>query len=551
MKFPLDRRQFLSGAALFATGCVSGARGLLRGEDCDLVLRGGSVVDGSGAAAFVADVAVRGDRIVAIGDCSGVRARRVLDVSGSCVTPGFVDIHTHSDRSILRYPGAESRVRQGVTTEITGNCGSSAAPVDAKPMDGDQGTPPPWTDLNSYAEAWAAARPALNQALLVGQGTLRSTVLGDVDRRATAEELDAMAVRLRKALRQGAVGMSTGLEYVPGIYAPAEEIEFLARVVAEAGGLYASHMRSEEAELLAAVDEAIAVGRRSGVRVQISHLKACGKPNWPLLEEAIARIERARAEGIDVLADTYPYTAYSTTLTILLEPWSREGGSEAIVARLRDPVARARMAREVVPHVASDPGDFGLVVIASVAAAEHENCVGRSIAEIAAAWHVEPAEAYLRLLEASGADVGFIGHGIASEGVERVLAHPLVMVGSDGRSMAAVGRQIDRPHPRSYGTFARVLGKYCRDSGLFDLPTAVEKMTSMPAARVHLIDRGVVRIGAFADLVVFDAATIADRATYDEPQLHPVGIAHVFVNGEAVVEDGRGTAARPGRLLRA
>ena len=540
----LDRRRFLlTAVGAAAAACASRPANLRRGQPCDLLLRGGRVFDGLGGAPFEADVAVRGTRIVGIGAYDAEDAHACLDVAGLCVAPGFVDIHTHSDRSILRFPGAESRVRQGVTTEITGNCGSSAAPR------GPEDQSVAWQDVRSYGVAWAAAAPAINHALLVGHGTLRSIVLGDVDRRATAEEQARMAQLLDDALQQGAVGMSTGLEYVPGIYAPAEEIEALARVVARHGGLYASHMRSEEEALLGAVDEVLAVGRRTGVRVQVSHLKACGRVNWPLLAEAIARIERARAEGVDVMADAYPYTAYSTTLTILLEPWSREGGAQAVVARLRDPAQRARMRAEVVPHVASDPGGFELVVISSVENAAHEACVGRSITEIAAMWRVEPADAFLRLLEENGADVGFIGHGIAAEGVDRVLAHPLVMVGSDGRTMAPVGRQVDRPHPRSYGSFPRVLGLYCRDQGLFDLPTAIAKMTSMPAARVRLRDRGRIAVGCHADLVAFDAATVRDGATFADPQRYPEGMPHVVVNGQVVVRDGADAGARPGAWL--
>ncbi len=541
-----DRRRFLLAAAgAAATACAGTARrgNLQRGEPCDLLLRGGRVFDGTGAPPFWADLAVRERRIVGIGDYAPRDARDTLDLDGLCVAPGFVDIHTHSDRSILRFPGAESRVRQGVTTEITGNCGSSAAPR------GPDDASAPWTDVRSYAQTLQAANPAIHHAMLVGHGTLRSIVLGDVDRRATAAELDRMAELLDTALRQGAIGMSTGLEYVPGLYAPADEIERLARVVARHGGLYASHMRSEEEALLAAIDETLAVGRRTGVRVQVSHLKACGRSNWPLLAAAIERLEQARRDGVDVMADAYPYTAYSTTLTILLEPWSREGGAEAVVARLRDPDQRARMRAEVVPHVASDPGGFELVVIASVANDAHQACVGRNLVEIAAMWRIEPADAFLRLLEENGADVGFIGHGIAADGVDRVLAHPLVMVGSDGRTMAPVGRQLERPHPRSYGSFPRVLGLYCREQGLFDLPTAIAKMTAMPAARARLRDRGRIAVGAFADLVAFDAATVRDGATFASPQEYPLGIPHVVVDGSPVVRDGVDTGARPGRWL--
>lgn len=547
----IDRRGFLqvtaATAGLAATACSS-----LRGSrEFDLVLAGGHVIDGTGAPGFTADVALRGQRIAEIGTIDARRATRVIDVRGSCVAPGFVDIHTHSDRSIFEWPSAESRIRQGCTTEITGNCGSSAAPREAKESDEeDKGPHPTWTDVRSYVAAWRANGAALNHAMLVGHGTLRRTVIGDIDRAATPNELARMIELLESALEEGAIGLSTGLEYVPGIYTPAAEIEELARVVARRGGLYASHMRSEEEHLLDAVRETIEVGRKTGVRVQVSHLKAAGRPHWPAQSKAIELIERARAEGLDVMADAYPYTAYSTTLTILLEPWSREGGGTAILARLADPASRARMQREIGPHVARDPGDYDGIVISSVGAPIQQECVGKSLTEIARLWNVEPAEAYLRLLEVSKTEVGYVGHAMSDENVERVLAHPLVMIGSDGRSMAPTGRALDdKPHPRSYGTFPRVLGYYCRDRKLFDLPTAVRKMTSMPAERARLADRGRIAVGYAADMVVFDADRVGDGATFDEPQRFPHGIAHVFVNGQAVVEAEQVTAARPGRWL--
>jgi N-acyl-D-amino-acid deacylase len=546
-----DRRLFLragaAAAGLAATSCSA-----LRGSrPFDVVLAGGKVVDGTGAPMFTTDVGLRGDRIAAIGSVDPRDAALVLDVRGLCVAPGFIDIHTHSDRSIFEWPQADSRIRQGCTTEITGNCGGSAAPRDPKePEEEDKGPRANWTDVRSYIGAWRANGAALNHAMLIGHGTLRRAVMGDVDRAATKSELADMVRRLELALDQGGLGLSTGLEYVPGIYTPAAEIEELARVVARRGGLYASHMRSEEEHLLDAVREILAVGRKTGVRVQVSHLKACGKPNWGSQEAAIALIEAARAEGLDVMADAYPYTAYSTTLTILLEPWSREGGADAIVARLKDPAQRARMRTEIGPHVQRDPGDYDAIVISSVSSPEQQVCVGKNLVEIAHLWSVEPAEAYLRLLEGSKADVGYVGHAMSEANVERVLAHPLVMIGSDGRSMAPTGRALDdKPHPRSYGTFPRVLGYYCRERQLFDLPTAVRKMTSMPAERAKLADRGRIAVGTAADLVVFDAATVGDGATFDDPQRYPHGIVHVLVNGEPVVRDDRVTGARPGHWL--
>ncbi len=548
-----DRRQFLGAGAASIAGVALPSCATLRSErEFDLVLSGGRIVDGDGGAAFDADVGLRGDTIVAIGALDRRRASRVLDITGLCLAPGFVDIHTHSDRSIFEWPQADSRIRQGCTTEITGNCGGSAAPRDAARSDDEGGPTAEWTDVTSYAKAWDANDAALNQALLIGHGTLRSAVLGDVDRAATSEELAEMVRRLELALTQGAIGLSTGLEYVPGIYTPPAEIVELARVVARHGGLYASHIRSEEEHLLDAIGEVIDVARRTGVRTQISHLKACGRGNWSAQDPAIELIERARGEGLDVMADAYPYTAYSTGLSILLEPWSREGGAAAILARLRDPEQRARMLLEVAPHVARDPGGFELIVIASVEGAALQACVGKDMAEIARAWNVEPAEAFLRMLEGSAADVGYVGHGMSERNVERVLAQPFVMVGSDGRAMAPSGRALEnRPHPRSYGTFPRVLAHYCRERGLFDLPTAVRKMTSMPADRAGLVGRGRIARGAKADLVAFDFERVRDGATFDAPQSFPDGIVHVFVNGVAVVANEATTGARPGRLLRA
>lgn len=552
----LTRRALLRIGGAAAGTLLVPACGARRAGEFDLILAGGTVIDGTGAPPFLADVGVHDGHIVRIGDL-GARsmrsnAKRVLDARGLTVAPGFVDIHTHSDRSIFEWPDAESRVRQGCTTEVTGNCGSSAAPRDASaPKDEDEAAfDARWSDFASYAGAWRSNGSALNQGMLVGHGTLRRGVLGDVDRAATPAELAEMERRLEVALNQGALGLSSGLEYVPGIYTLPAELHALARVVARFGALYATHMRTEEEELLEAIDEALLTGHESGARLQISHLKAAGRLNWGLQAEAIDRIERARAAGVDVMVDAYPYTAYSTTLTILLEPWSREGGADLIVARLADPALRARIVREVEQRIVRELGGFELAVLSSVGTPELQSFVGRSVADIASEWRVSHGEAFARLLERGRADISYVGHGMSEENVAQVLAHPLVMIGSDGRSMAPTGRaRDDRPHPRSYGTFPRVLGHYCRERGLFDLATAVRKMTAMPAERAGFTDRGRIAEGLAADLVVFDAATIADTATFDDPQRYPVGIAHVLVNGALVVEAGEPTGLRPGRWL--
>jgi N-acyl-D-amino-acid deacylase len=554
----VDRRRFLRAGGAGLAG-LAAAR-LPRVEAAppfDLLLAGGTVLDGTGAPAFPADVAIAGDRIAAVGAIAPGQARRVLHVRGLHVCPGFVDIHSHSDSSILSYPGAESRVRQGVTTEVTGNCGSSAAPLGGVGVEqrrkewAEDGVEADWSDVASYCARLEKQRFAVNQALLLGQGTLRENAIGMADRPLTEDELAQVLRAVEEGMDQGAFGLSTGLEYTPGRYTPTDEIVAMARVVARRGGFYATHSRNEEAMLLEAVDEAVEIGRRAALRVQISHLKAAGRRNWPKQQAALDLIEAARSGGVEVLADAYPYTAYSTGLSIFLEAADLEGGTAAILGRLRDPQARARIRKALPERMASEPGDWTLVVLSSVKTEANRWAVGQNLAQVAERWGVEPAEALLRLLDEDETAVSYVGHGMSPENVERVLAHPLVMIGSDGYSMAPVGRAaLTRPHPRSYGAYPRVLGHYARERKLFDLPTAVRKMTSMPADQAGIPDRGRIARGKCADLVCFDAARVADGNSFEEPHRYPTGIPHVLVNGTLVVEDGRPTGARPGRVLR-
>jgi N-acyl-D-amino-acid deacylase len=350
---------------------------------------------------------------------------------------------------------------------------------------------------------------------------------------------------------QGAWGLSTGLEYTPGRFTPTAEIVAMARVVARRGGFYASHIRNEERLLLEAVDEAIRIGRQAGVRVEISHVKASGRGNWPKQVASLALIESARRDGVEVLGDAYPYTAYSTGLTVTFPSWALDGGTEAVLARLKGP-DRERIRREVDDYVRNgDPGDYELIVIAGVRSETNRRLVGQNLAAVAATWSVDPAEALLRLVQEEETAVSYVGHGMSPENVERVLRHPLVMIGSDGHAMAPRGKAAQgRPHPRSYGTCARVLGFYALERQLFDLPTAVRKMTSLPADQIGLPDRGRIARGKKADLVAFDERTIKDTASFESPHRYPVGIEWVAVNGSFVVEKGAPTSARPGRVLR-
>ncbi len=559
MPRPITRRGFLRATSSAALGLgAAPLAAIIPIPTFDLVVRGGEVIDGTGGPPWSADLGIVGDTIVALTGIAPEQGRRVLDARGRIVCPGFIDIHSHSDDSIVRYPRAQSRALQGITTEVTGNCGYSAAPLGGA-AEADRrrafsetfGLEAGWTDVASYFGELERLEPTVNQALLLGQGSLRENLIGGDDRALSKAEMEALLRSVETGLDQGAFGLSTGLEYAPGIFTPTEEIVAMARVVARRGGLYASHIRNEVATVLDAVSEAIEIGRRAGVRVEVSHLKAVGSPNWGKQEAALELIESARSSGIDVLADAYPYTAYSTTLTVLTPPWARDGGRTALLERLRDPEQSARIRDAVARTVREDPGGFSLIVISAVKSERNRELVGLHLAEIAERWSTRPVDALIRLLIEEEGNVSYVGHGMSEANVERVLAHPLVMVGSDGAAMAPEGpASTTRPHPRSYGTCARVLGLYCRERRLLDLPTAIRKMTSMPADQLSLADRGRIARGKKADLVIFDAAEVRDLATFEEPHRYPAGIPHVVVNGVVVVEDHRHTGARPGRVLR-
>lgn len=555
----LTRRKFVQEVAAGAFGVAAFPHLQLQATPSfDLVIRGSTILDGTGAPAWTADIGILGDMIAALGSISPEQGKRTIDASGLHAAPGFIDIHTHSDSRIFRYPTADSRVRQGVTTEVTGNCGGSAAPIDGARADErranlsrDLDRPVSWSSVRSYLEALQANGLSINHALLLGQGTLRSNAIGLVDRRLTEAELKGVLRAVEQGLDEGAFGLSTGLEYTPGRYTPTEEITAMARIVARAGGVYTSHIRNEEARLLESVNEAISIGRQAGVRVEVSHLKAAGRPNWAMQAAAIDLIESARRQGVEVLADAYPYTAYSTGLSIFVSDWALDGGWPALSARLKNGTDRARIRTEMRDRIRNEPGDYELIVISSVDSEADREFVGQNVAGIANTWRVEPVDAILRLLEQNEGDVGYIGHAMSPENVALVLRHPLVMIGSDGYSMAPEGPAArTRPHPRSYGTFPRVLGYYTREQHLFDLPTAVRKMTSMPADQAGLRDRGRIARGKKADLVLFDANAIRDQATFDDPHRYPTGVPFVIVNGRLVVDEGRHTGAKPGQVLR-
>jgi N-acyl-D-amino-acid deacylase len=535
----------------------------------DLKIEGAQVFDGTGAPGARTDVGVGDEHIVAVGDLSREHAGRSLNASGKALAPGFIDMHSHSDWRLWENRRAESKIRQGVTTEVVGNCGFSPAPVAPEFLDELRGfalhVPAGmefgWRSFGAYLDAFDADGLALNVAHLVGHGTLRIAAMGFARRVPTAPELGRMQSLLAAAMDDGAFGLSTGLIYAPGSYAETAEIVEVARAAARRRGFYASHMRGEGGSLLAAVTEAITVGREAQMPVQISHLKAAGRPNWGKVADALGLIDAARAEGLDVLADAYPYTASSTSLRTLLPDWALEGGVAAMLKRLHDSGGRARIREAITStRTGGPPGAprgesmalrVGWDNIMLVATQARRDAEGRRLSEVAAARKREPADALLDLLVDEKGRGGVILFQMDEGDFRQALAHPAVMVGSDGSALAPTGPMAaSKPHPRSYGTFPRVLGKYAREERTVTLPQAVHKMTGLPARRLGLRDRGVIRVGARADLVVFDPRGVIDVATFDDPHRYPAGIEHVLVNGRFVIKDGEHTGNLPGRVLR-
>jgi N-acyl-D-amino-acid deacylase len=522
----------------------------------DICLKGGRIVDGTGSPWFRGDLVVEDGTIVAV-DATEVPADTVVDIEGSIVAPGFIDVHTHSDFTLPANRDAHSKVRQGVTLEVVGNCGTSAAPrygqgeravaegFESRGL-GDVVDPTAWTTVSDYLEFLEVDGVSLNVATLVGHVNARVAAMGYDDREPTSDELDRMVSIVDAAMSEGAVGLSTGLIYPPGAYADTDEIATLAEVVADHGGFYATHVRDEGDDLLAAVEEALEIGRQADVPVQLSHHKAMRPDNWGAVRYTLRKLELARQrEGIEVQADQYPYTASSTSLGALLPQWAHEGGTEELLARLEDESARSRMADELPDRV----GSWDDVLVTNVQAPELEGYQGKTIAEITAEREGDPApETVVMDLVLQDRDrIRHVNFAMDDADVETVMQHPLTMVASDGNSLATEGPLGEGvPHPRNYGTFPHVLGTYTRDRGVLDLETAVHKMTGLPAARLGLDDRGLLKPGMKADVTVFDPDRIGQGGDFVTPAVYPDGIEQVLVNGRFVVRDGEHTGNRPG-----
>ncbi|MEX2047231.1 MAG: D-aminoacylase [Chloroflexota bacterium] len=517
----------------------------------DLLIRGGVVVDGTGAPGVRADVAVTEGRITDVGDVAGRRATRMIDARERVVAPGFIDIHSHSDNTVFVNDAFESALHMGVTLAVCGNCGGSSAPVSGLAADElDRALAALdarriWSTFAEYADACDDARPAINLCSFVGHGTLRKCVMGGAARAPSHDELGRMSALLARAMDEGAIGLASGLIYPPSAYGTTDELAALCAVVREKGGLYASHIRDEGERLLEAVEENLEIGRRSRVRVQLSHHKASGQKNWGRVKESTAKIEAAREAGLDVQADQYPYTASSTGLSATIPNWVHEGGRLAMCERLKDPAVRARIRDEYV----ETGRNWDRIVIAR--ARRRPEYSGRSVVDLAREAGKEPMEwACDALIEHDG-DVQIVHHSMSEDDVRFVMAKPYVAIGSDSSANAPYGPlSFGKPHPRSYGTFPRVLGRYVRDERVLTLEDAVRKMTSLTARHLRLADRGEIRVGAWADLVVFDPQRVNDTATYGDPHRYPEGIEHVVVNGGVALEAGETAPDRHGRFLR-
>jgi len=529
----------------------------------DLIVRNGRIIDGAGNPWFLADVGVKHGKILKIGDLKSEEAERVIDAEGSTVSPGFIDMHSHSDFAPLINPYMESKVRQGVTTEVIGNCGSSAAPLDdflrkeileTSPTLREANVKLDWFTMDEYMQRVERNGVSLNIAPLVGHGNVRALVLQFERRKPTEKELEDMKRILARAMEDGAFGMSTGLIYPPSCYANTEEIVELCKVAARFGGLYSSHIRGEESQLLESVKEAIQIGEQAKVRVEISHHKAAGRRNWGKVTDSLKMIEEARSRGVDVTCDVYPYTAGSFGLDSLLPPHAREGGVGKLVERLGSREVREKLKEEMTRgvdgwHSMCETVGWENIMIAYCKG--HPEYEGKAVTEITGECNLSPFDFVFDLIAEERASVSVVLFSMSDDDVRTVLKSPYSMIGSDSSARATYGiLSTGKPHPRAYGTFPRVIGKYVREERVLTLQEAIRKMTSFPAQKLGLKDRGMIKEGMWADIVIFKCERIIDEATFVDPHRYPEGIECVIVNGKIVIEKGEHTRETPGEVLR-
>jgi N-acyl-D-amino-acid deacylase len=523
----------------------------------DIIIQGAQVIDGSGADGFQADVGVQGERISAIGDLSGAEAPVIVDGAGKVLSPGFIDMHSHSDWTLPVGPRAESKIRQGVTTEVVGMCGSSPAPLTEAQRDEIKAQAAgyrkemslSWLSFGEYLDFLSHAGLGVNVVPLAGHGTIRVAAMGHADAQPTPEQLERMKEILAQAMDEGAWGFSTGLIYAPGFFSETPELVELARVASARDGYYYSHIRGEGETLLDAVAEAIAIGEQADIPVQTAHFKASGRSNWGLSQRAIEVLVDARARGVDITSDMYPYVASSTGLSSLVPDWAHDGGRPALLARLANAEQRAAVRQGVVEGSYGKEGPeqwAGILISSCPSCVERE---GKTVAELADEMGIEPVDAILAMLEDADGNVGMVAFRMSEENVHTQLREPTMMIGSDGYALATEGPLSEgKPHPRSYGTFPRVLSRYVRERGVLTLPDAVHRMTGLTATKLGLDRRGLVKEGYYADLALFDPATIRDAATFSDPHQYAEGVEMVIVNGVIAIAGGAHGGASAGRV---
>jgi N-acyl-D-amino-acid deacylase len=547
--------RLILASALLLGACAPAA-------DYDVIIRNGTIYDGSGEAPFVADLAIDADTIAAIGTLEDVRGRTQIDAQGLAVTPGFINMLSWANESLIHDGRGLSDIRQGVTLEVMGE-GTSMGPLNDEMKQRMQERQTEiqydvtWTTLGEYLKYLEERGVAPNVASFMGATSARIYVIGYEDRAPTPDELDEMRALVRQAMEEGAVGLSSALIYTPAYYADTDELMALARVAGEYGGMYISHMRGEADNLLEALDELITIAREADVRAEIYHLKASGRRNWGKLDELIRRVEAARAEGLRITADMYTYHASSTGLNATMPPWVQEGGHEAWVERLQDPDIRARVKQEMTTpnpdwdNTYLNAGSPDNVLLVSFRTDSLRYLTGKTLAEVAAMRGTSPEETAMDLVIQDDSRVGCVFFTMSEDNVRKKISLPWVSFGSDGAAPAPEGVFLNsQPHPRAYGNFARLLGKYVREEGIIPLEQAIRRLTSQPASNLGIDRRGALEVGYYADVVVFDPAEIRDNATFEDPHQLATGVIHLFVNGEQVLEDGEHTGALPGRVVR-
>jgi len=559
----MKTRHLVAAVFLLCGGCQSSRPQSDLSGTFDILISGGRIVDGTGAPWFQGDVGIVKDRIAAVGHLSGKPAKTLIDASNLVVAPGFIDMLGQSEFNVLVDGRAASKITQGVTTEITGE-GSSIAPLNdrlatlRKPQFDHFNVALDFRTLAEYFARLERQRPAINIGTFVGAGGVRAYVVGDGQRAATAAELDQMKGLVVQAMEQGALGLSTSLQYVPDRFASTDEIVELAKVAASYGGIYLTHQRSESGQIMTSLDEVFAIAERAHIPAEVWHLKTAYKANWGRMSDVLKRFEEARARGLDVTANMYPYDRASNGLYACLLLWVRDGGLEPMLERLRDPSLRDRIKRDMEDSNANDwenqwygSGGADGVMLASVLDPGLRKWEGKTLAQIGKEMGKDPRDAVMDLVIADRGESSVIIAIMREDDVRTALANPMLAIGTDSAARAEDGPLAGtKSHPRGWGSFARILGKYVRDEKLISLEDAIRRVTSRPAARVGLTDRGMLRAGFKADLTVFDPLRIRDRATFEDPGHYPEGVQYVFVNGQAVVSAGKITSARPGEVIR-